>query len=96
MYPLVIIIGVCIWKKIKYLNYLVLPFSLLGLGISFYHNLLRLGIIQEKITTCSLETPCVASGQLSGFISLPMLSLIAFVLINVGTIIYCYSNKEKK
>jgi disulfide bond formation protein DsbB len=96
MYPLVIIIGVGIWKKIKYLNYLIFPFSLVGLGFAFYHNLLQLGIIQEKITVCSLETPCVTSGQLPGFISLPMLSLTAFVLINIATIIYYYSNQEKE
>ncbi len=96
MYPLVIIIGVGIWRKIKDLPYLVLPFSLTGFGFALYHNLLQNGIIAEKITTCSLETPCVSSGPLPlGFISLPFLSLVAFTLINLGIIIYAQNKKIK-
>ncbi|MFA5131139.1 MAG: disulfide bond formation protein B [Patescibacteria group bacterium] len=89
MYPLVIIVGVVIWRKIKDLPYLILPFSLTGFAFALYHNLLQNGVIPEKITTCSLETPCVSSGPLPlGFISLPFLSLVAFTLINLGIIIY--------
>lgn len=91
MYPLVIILGVGMWKKVKYLNYLVLPLSLGGLIIAFYHNLLQYGFIVEKITTCSLATPCVSVAPLPlGFISIPLLSLIAFILISIGVISYSY------
>ena len=95
MFPLVIVIGIGIWKKIKALNYLILPLAIIGGAFAFYQNLLQYGFIQEKITTCSLATPCVSSGPLPlGFISIPLLSLTAFIVIGVGIIIYTYLDRR--
>ena len=93
MYPLAIIIIVGIWRKINDLEYLILPFTIIGLCISFYHNLLQYGVIKEKIVQCSIITPCVSSnpGYL-GFITIPFLSFVAFTFITVCMII---DRKEK-
>ncbi len=95
MFPLVIIIGVGLWRKTKDLIYFVLPLSLLGLGFAAYHNLLQLGVFQEKITVCSIVTPCVESGPLVfGLLSLPFLSLLSFVLISAGIIFSHFYRRE--
>ena len=89
MYPLVIVIVVGIWKKIRELEYFVLPFTIIGLFISAYHNLLQYGVIKEKIVQCSIVTPCVTPDHgLLGFITVPFLSFTAFTVITICMIIY--------
>lgn len=89
MYPLVIIIAVGIWKKDKNLPYFVLPFSIAGLIISAYHNLLYYNIIPESIEPCTLGISCTTR-QLEwfGFITIPLMSLGTFALITFLTLLY--------
>lgn len=84
MYPLVLIIAVGILRKDKGLPLYVLPISILGLLISFYHNLLQWGIISEAGAPCTLGVSCVSKyAGWFGFVTVPLLSFVAFAVITV-------------
>jgi disulfide bond formation protein DsbB len=89
MYPLVVIIGVGMILKTKGLKYFVLPLTFIGLLISIYHNLLQYGVIAEKNAVCSIVNPCVTNYHvLSTFITVPLLSMVAFIIISVCLLLY--------
>lgn len=83
MYPLAVIFIVAIKRKDPNVAYYALPLSVMGIVVALYHYMLQMGIIfKENILSCSLSTPCTnIQVQLLGFITLPFLSLIAFLLI---------------
>lgn len=94
MYPLVAIIAVGIIKKDKNLPYYVLPMSITGMIIAFYHNLLYYGILLESAQLCSLGISCTTKQiELFGFITIPLMSLAAFSLITLCMIYYRKANK---
>jgi disulfide bond formation protein DsbB len=82
MYPLVWILAVGIVRKNTDTKLLALPVALTGLAISIYHNLLYYKWIPESITPCTSGVSCT-SRQLEwfGFVTIPLLSLCAFLLI---------------
>ena len=89
MYPIAIVIAIGLWKKDKNLVYYVLPFSIIGLIISLYHNLLYYGFISESIQPCTAGVSCTeAQLQLFGYITIPLLSLISFSLITILVLIH--------
>ncbi len=84
MYPLVILLGIASYRHDKNIVVYVLPMSLLGGGIALYHYL------EQKIPgvgvpeICSVGVPCnVQWINWLGFITIPFLSLTAFVLISL-------------
>lgn len=82
MYPLVVVIAVGIIKKDRLTPYFVLPLSLIGGVIALYHELLSIGVVAEPITPCGLGVSCTEKYiNWLGFISIPLLSLAAFVTI---------------
>lgn len=84
MYPLVAIIATGIFLKDKKLPYYVLPLSLLGWGVAAYHNLLYYNIIPESMAPCVAGISCTTKFiEWFGFITIPLLSFIAFTVINV-------------
>lgn len=85
MYPLVVIIGVGILTKdIKKLPYYVLPFSIIGIFVAAYHNLLYYSIIPEAITPCQTGISCTSKFfEWFGFVTIPLLSLLSFVAISI-------------
>lgn len=96
MYPIVFIIAVGLWKKDKNLPYFILPLSIIGLIISIYHNLLYYQFIPESIAPCTLGVSCTTKQiELLGFVTIPLLSLISFLLITVMTIIQLKLSKNK-
>ena len=82
MYPLVIIIAVGIIIHDTRLKFYALPLALSGLAISFYHNLLYYGILPESAAPCTQGISCT-SRQIEwfGFITIPLMALVAFSLI---------------
>ncbi len=94
IYPLVIIIAVGIIRKSRDLHWYVLPFSIIGLGISFYHNLLYYGIVPETLAPCSAGVSCVTKSiQLWSFVTIPFLSFWAFAIITFCMVLYIKSLK---
>ncbi len=89
MYPLVLILGIGIVQRDARAKAYALPFGIIGLAISFYHNLLYYGLITEAITPCSQGVPCTARQlELFGFISIPLMTLVAFSVIVLSLLIY--------
>src|ERR1700690_1166772 len=89
MDPLVIIIGLGILLKDKNFILYALPFSAIGFGIAVYHNLLYYGVIPESIAPCINGVSCVTKYiNYFGFISIPFLSMCAFLLITILLLIY--------
>jgi disulfide bond formation protein DsbB len=89
LYPLILIMGVGLWKKDRWLPYYVLPFSVAGLIVAGYHNLLVWGIAPANLIVCSVQLPCtIQEFTLFGFVTIPLMSFVAFAVIGVGMIIY--------
>ena len=89
MYPLVAIIAVGILEKNKRIYRYVLPLSITGFLIAGYHNLLYYGIIPESIQPCRLGISCTTRQiEWFGFITIPLMSLTAFVIIITCMLIY--------
>lgn len=94
LYPLVAIIPVGILKKDKNLPLYVLPLSIVGMIIALYHNLLYYGIIPERIAPCTFGISCTTKLiEWFGFITIPMMSLTAFILITICMFIYRKAQK---
>ena len=88
MYPLVLILGIATFKNDLQVPRYVLPLSLLGGSISVLHYL------EQKVPGFGGIKPCVNGVPCSyeyinwmGFITIPFLALIAFVLITIAMLI---------
>ena len=89
MYPLVAVLAVGIVKKDKNVYQYVLPLSITGFGIALYHNLIYYHIISESFVPCSQGVSCTTKFfAWFGFITIPLLSLVAFTVISVCMIMY--------
>ena len=89
MYPLVIILALGILRKNKDIVLYVLPFSIIGLVIALYHNLLYFKLLPESNAPCILGVSCTTKYiELFGFVTIPLLSLLSFVLITGCMLIY--------
>jgi disulfide bond formation protein DsbB len=89
IYPLVLIIGTGIILKDRLVKAYSLPFAVIGLAISVYHNLLYYGVIPEAITPCTEGVPCNAVQlELLGFLTIPLMGLISFALLTIVLMIY--------
>jgi disulfide bond formation protein DsbB len=83
MYPLTLIILVGIFKQDEYLPNYVLPFSVTGIGVSTYHYLIELGVIEHS-AACSVGIPCnVRWVNYFGFVTIALMALTAFIMITV-------------
>lgn len=89
IYPLVLIIGTGILTRDGRMKAYALPLAVVGLTISVYHNLLYYGFIPEGITPCSEGIPCNAVQlELLGFITIPLMGLVAFVSVTLCLFFY--------
>ena len=97
MYPLVIILGVAYAQKNAKIAVTTLVFSLIGLCISAYHySIQKFSFMQDSAPACG-RVPC--TGQYInylGFITIPFLALIAFLLIAISSMMILRSIKEEK
>jgi len=89
IYPLVAILMVGIVKKDKNLAWYVLPLTLVGMAISIFHNLLYYKLIPDELAPCVTGVSCTTKFvEYFGFITIPLLSLGAFIVINACVIYY--------
>ena len=96
MYPLVIVLGIGILYKDTKAAVYGLPLAVMGLGIAMYHNLLYYHIIPESIAPCTTGISCTTRQiEWAGFITIPFLSLLAFVSISTCLLIYWKKTKEE-
>jgi disulfide bond formation protein DsbB len=97
MYPLIILLGVAIIRKDNNVIYYVLPFSIIGTMIALYQYLLQMTPLSEpSVISCDALGSC-SDIQISylGFITIPFLSLAAFVLISIMMILVLKSKSQK-
>lgn len=79
LFPLVVIFLAGLFPFDKSVVRYAFPLNLIGWLISVYHNLLYTGIIPESIQPCDETLSCTdVHLGLFGFITIPMLSFIAF------------------
>ncbi len=92
MYPLVLIIPIGILKKDKNFSLYTLIFSSIGGLVAIYHELVYYGIIGTVCRDISCITKYIEWG---GFITIPFLSLVSFVVIAVCMVIYRYGRQAE-
>jgi disulfide bond formation protein DsbB len=83
MYPLAVILAVGWWRKNKEIHVYALPLSIVGWLVAVYHNLLYYHLIGQQTFACTLGASCSERYiHWLGFITIPLLSLTAFTIIN--------------
>jgi disulfide bond formation protein DsbB len=91
LYPLVIISLVGILRKDPQVHTYIVPIAVIGSLVSLFHNFLYWGILPESAAPCQAGVSCTAEYlKLYGFVTIPLLCLIAFALI----IILAFLNKK--
>jgi len=95
MFPLVLLLPIGLFpfdpKVVRY----VLPLSLIGTGIAVFQMLLVAGVIPESVTPCSRGVPCSETQiEWFGFVSIPLLSALAFTLITLLLILAISRTKK--
>ena len=82
LFPLVIILAAGLFPLDKSVVKYALPLAIAGWLTALYHTLLYGGIIPESIQPCSQGVSCTEEYiDLFGFLTIPMLSLLAFSTI---------------
>ncbi len=96
MYPLTVLIAVGLIRKDKNIPYYVLPLSLIGTLIAAYHNLLYYKILPDSLTPCVAGVSCTTRFfAWYGFITIPLLSLTAFLVIDICMVLFLKWKKQK-
>jgi disulfide bond formation protein DsbB len=88
MYPLVLIFLInLLYPDDKLFKY-SFPLVITGLSLSIYHNLLMFGLISEDLVPCVKGVPCsTVYINWLGFITIPLLSFIAYAILFILLII---------
>lgn len=82
MYPLVLILGIAIYRQDERVTRYALPLSVIGLGVAAFHYLEQKVPWISSSAVCRSGVPCdVQYINWLGFITIPLLSLVAFALI---------------
>jgi len=89
MYPLVFIFLISLLYPDKNVFKYSFPLVVVGMLIAIYHNLLIIGIIPQTLSPCISDIPCnVDYLNYFGFITIPLLSFIAFFIICICLVFY--------
>ena len=90
MFPLVIILPIAIAKKDRFISSYVNPLVIIGGLIAFYHHLLQIGVIPEGLVECTGGVSCKTKyiDFLGGYLTIPLMSFLAFLGIFICMIIY--------
>ena len=89
MYPLVLMFLIGILKKTKEVVLYSMPLAIIGAVIAFYHNLLYYKILPESAAPCIQGVSCTTKYiEFLGFITIPLLSLLAFIFIIICLLFY--------
>ncbi|TCJ05005.1 disulfide oxidoreductase [Cytobacillus praedii] len=95
MYPMVIILGIAVIKKDYRISIYTMVLSAIGGCISLYHySIQKISFLADHAASCG-RVPC--SGQYInwlGFITIPFLALIAFIIIFICSYLLWKKSKE--
>ena len=82
MYPLAIILGIAAYRNDPGIGVYTAPLAWVGAAIAAFHYLLQMVPLLGSLATCGGGVPCTeVEVEFLGFITLPLLSLVAFVAI---------------
>jgi disulfide bond formation protein DsbB len=97
MYPLAIILGIAVFYNEIHLKKYVLPLSLIGGAVSFYHYLVQKVPGFAEIKPCVQGVPCnVQYINWFGFVTIPFLALTAFTLISIFMVLLHMNVRKNK
>lgn len=100
MFPLVLLFAIGFLKKDQKCYHYTTPLVIAGFVVSLYHNLLYYGFIEKSITACTSGLSCTSKQiEWFGFVTIPLLSLMAYTLLfslTLYTIINNRNSDEKK
>jgi len=83
MFPLVLLLPVGLFPFDGKIVRFALPLTVAGWLVSLFHLLLGVGLIPESIRPCAEGVPCSeAQIEWLGFVTIPLLSFIAFSSMN--------------
>lgn len=95
MYPLNILIGLIIFKKQYKFIYISLIFSIIGLFTSIYHySIQKIFVFSNNELTCGKNSCTADYLNWFDFITIPFLSLIAFSIILICSIMFIKNQKR--
>jgi disulfide bond formation protein DsbB len=81
MYPLVLLLGIAAWRRDLGIRLYAVPLATIGAVIAAYHYLLEWFPTLDT-GACTVGIPCTQVWfRQFGFVSLPLLALIAFLLV---------------
>lgn len=84
MYPLVIVLGIASFRDDRAIAPYVLPMSTLGAMIALYHYLDQKVPALQSVPICGAGNPCAIQWiDWWGFVTIPLLALIAFLLVTL-------------
>jgi disulfide bond formation protein DsbB len=96
MFPILLLLSIALWRKDTNIAIYVLWLSSIGAIIAFYHTLLQYGLVPKTIN-CGIGADCTTSYlDLFGFITIPLLSLIAFSIITICMVVHLRKINEKR
>jgi disulfide bond formation protein DsbB len=97
MYPLGLLLLVRLLRFDLSTLYYVMPLSIAGAAIAVYHNLLYYKLLPESSAPCTKGISCTSVHiEWFGFLTIPLLSLIAFVLLNIIFVIILRGQQNEK
>jgi disulfide bond formation protein DsbB len=96
MYPFAVILGLAVIKKDYRISLYTMVLSAVGAGTSIYHySIQKISFMADHAATCG-RVPC--TGQYInwfGFITIPFLALIAFIIIFICSYLVWKNSKEE-
>jgi disulfide bond formation protein DsbB len=92
MYPLVVILFIGFIRRDPHAIWYAAPLAIVGWCISFYHNLLYYNILPHSFKLCVSGVSCTTRYvEWLGFVTIPLLALIAFSVIIVCLVCFARS-----
>lgn len=99
MYPQAVMLGIAAARKDRSIILYSLALSVIGAIIAGYHYLLQIGAVDEiaPCTTVGYSVSCTETFTMTyGFITIPFMSLVAFLLIIALHAFYLVSTRQLK
>ncbi len=95
MYPMAIVLLIGVIRKDLKVWVYALPLSIIGLLVAIFHNLLYYNILPEAAAPCVAGISCTTQFlQFFGFLDIPLMSLIAFVVVTGLLAAYAWIQKH--
>ena len=94
MYPLAVILGIAVFRGERQVIWYALPLALPGTLLAGYHYLYQKLPALQQATECTGAVSCSdQSAQWFGFITIPLLSFAAFLIISIALLVIAVRKK---